>query len=231
MLLRLREALKGPEAKLLWLFLGMSLFLLLALKIGSEVAEGDTLALDRTILVELRAATSGDGLVRDLLRRLMLDLTTLGNNELLALVALLAVGFLLVTDKRHMAGLLGAGVVLGVAASAVLKLAYARARPDVVEHLVSVQTASFPSGHAMNSAVVYLTVAALLARGQRRRAARAYILCVGVGLTFLIGVSRLYLGVHWPTDVLVGWIFGASWAGLIAFAGGRLQAQGTVEQA
>jgi undecaprenyl-diphosphatase len=82
----------------------------------------------------------------------------------------------------------------------------------------------------MNSAVVYLTMAALLARGQKRHSARIYILGVGVMLTLTIGLSRIYLGVHWPTDVLVGWIFGASWAALIAYAGTRLQRQGAVEQ-
>ncbi len=110
--------------------------------------------------------------------------------------------------------------MLGVAASALLKFAFGRARPDVVAHLVSVDTASFPSGHAMNSAVVYLTMAVLLARGQTQRGARVYIVAIGVLLTLMIGLSRVYLGVHWPTDVLVGWVFGASWAMLIAYAGG-----------
>ncbi len=83
----------------------------------------------------------------------------------------------------------------------------------------------------MNSAVVYLTMAVLLARGQTQRGARIYILAVGIMLTLLIGLSRLYLGVHWPTDVLVGWVFGASWAVLIAHAGARLQQAGKVERA
>lgn len=219
-----------PEEKPLWLLLGISLVLLLTLKFASEVSEGDTLAFDKAILIAVRGATDGHGPASDTLRRLMLDVTTLGNNGMLAMVALLAVGFLIAAGKMRLGALLGAGILLGSAASAVLKLAYDRPRPDVVAHLVDVQTASFPSGHAMNSAVVYLTMAALLARGQKKHGPRIYILGVGIMLTLMIGLSRIYLGVHWPTDVLVGWIFGASWAALLAYAGTRLQQRGTVEQ-
>ena len=215
----------------LWLLLGISGFLLLIMKLGSEIVEGDTLAFDRAILLRLRAATEGHDVVRDALRRLMLDVTTLGNNGLLTLIGLLALGFLVVAGKRRLGGLLGIGIILGVAASMLLKLAYARPRPDIVAHLVNVDTASFPSGHAMNSAVVYLTMAALLAQGQKRRGPRIYILGVGILLTVSIGFSRLYLGVHWPTDVLFGWIFGASWAALLSHAAARLQRGGAIEQA
>lgn len=227
----MRAKWRWPEDKLLWLLLGISVFLLLALKLASEVSEGDTLAFDKAILITVRGATDGHGLASNLLRRLMLDVTTLGNNGLLAMIALLAVGFLISAGKRRLGALLGAGILIGSAASALLKLAYARPRPDVVAHLVSVDTASFPSGHAMNAAVVYLTMAVLLARGQKRHGPRIYILGVGITLTLLIGLSRIYLGVHWPTDVLVGWIFGASWAVLVAYAGARLQRKGAVEQA
>ena len=224
------KALRWPEGQLLWLLLGVSAFLLIALKLGSEVTEGDTLAFDRAILIQLRAMTDGSDPARALLRQFMLDVTTLGNNELLTAIALLALGFLLATGKRRLGALLTSGVLLGVAASVLLKFIFERARPDVVAHLVNVDTASFPSGHAMNSAVVYLTIATLLARSQKHRAGRVYILGVGVALTLLIGLSRLYLGVHWPTDVLAGWIFGASWAALVAWAGIRLQDKGAVER-
>jgi undecaprenyl-diphosphatase len=219
------------EAKPLWALLGISGFLLLVMKLSSEIVEGDTLAFDRAILLRLRAVTEGHDLASDVLRRLMLDTTTLGNNGLLTVIALLALGFLMVAGKRRLGGLLGIGVIAGVTVSALLKLAYARPRPDVVVHLVSVDTASFPSGHAMNSAVVYLTMAALLARSQKQRGPRLYILGVGILLTVSIGFSRLYLGVHWPTDVLFGWIFGASWAALLSYAAERLQRGGAIEQA
>ncbi|MBO9671249.1 MAG: phosphatase PAP2 family protein [Sphingobium sp.] len=220
-----------PEARPLWSLLGISALLLLTLKLASEVVEGDTLAFDKAILIRVRAATEGHDGLRDTVRQFMLDVTTLGNNGLLTLIALLAVGFLVVAGKKRLGGLLALGITAGAAASSLLKLAYARPRPDVVAHLVDVNTASFPSGHAMNSAVVYLTMAVLLARGQKQRAPRLYIIGVGVMLTLMIGLSRIYLGVHWPTDVLVGWIFGASWAALLAYAGAQLQARGAVEKA
>lgn len=219
------------EARPLWLLLGGSALLLLTLKLASEVSEGDTLAFDRAILIAIRKATDGHEGLRDTLRQFMLDVTTLGNNGLLTMIVLLAAGFLVAAGKRRLGALLGGGIVAGSAASALLKLAYDRARPDVVAHLVDVNSASFPSGHAMNAAVVYLTMAVLLARGQKDRAPRIYIIGVGVMLTLMIGLSRLYLGVHWPTDVLVGWIFGASWAALLAYGCAQLQARGTVEKA
>jgi len=216
----------APESRPLWLLLGLSGVLLLLLKISAGIVRGDTLAFDRAFLLWLRQATQGDGLARDGLRRLMLDMTALGDNILLTLLILLATGFLLAAGKKRLAGLLGGGIALGILASALLKIAFARARPDVVAHLVTVETASFPSGHAMNAAIVYLSMAALLARTQARRATRRYLLATGIAITLLIGLSRLYLGVHWPTDVLVGWIVGALWAALIVRVAIRLHVRG-----
>ena len=79
-------------------------------------------------------------------------------------------------------------------------------------HLVDVGDLSFPSGHAMVSAVTYLTLGALLARTQRRRATRIFVMAAGILLAVIIGLSRIYLGVHYPTDVLAGWVAGALWA-------------------
>jgi undecaprenyl-diphosphatase len=96
--------------------------------------------------------------------------------------------------------------------SSLLKLGFDRPRPDLVAHGAQVYSASFPSGHALMSAVAYLTLGALLARVQKGRRLKLYVLAVAVTLTFLIGVSRVYLGVHWPTDVLAGWCIGSAWA-------------------
>ena len=103
-------------------------------------------------------------------------------------------------------------VIGGTVLSFGLKLVFERPRPDLVAHLVEVQTASFPSAHAMLSATTYLTLGALLARFEDRRRLKSYVLGVAIGLTVLVGISRIYLGVHWPTDVIAGWCAGAAWA-------------------
>ncbi|HKH34153.1 MAG TPA: phosphatase PAP2 family protein, partial [Beijerinckiaceae bacterium] len=118
----------------------------------------------------------------------------------------------------------------GMLMSTLLKLGFARPRPDLVPHGARVYTASFPSGHAMLSAVTYLTLGALLARVQPRRRIKAFFLGLAILLTIVIGMSRVYLGVHWPSDVLAGWCGGAAWAALCWFVALQLQRRGDVEQ-
>jgi undecaprenyl-diphosphatase len=111
-----------------------------------------------------------------------------------------------------------------------LKDVFQRSRPDLVPHAVQVFSDSFPSGHATLSAVTYLTLGALLARVERPRAAKMYFLGVAITLTMIVGASRVYLGVHWPTDVLAGWCVGAAWAIVCWIVATRLQQRGKVEQ-
>ena len=99
-----------------------------------------------------------------------------------------------------------------VAAFAIAMALFDRTRPDVVPHLVEVSSASFPSGHSMLSMTTYLTLGALLAEVQTERRFRIYVLAWAVALALLVGWSRVFLGVHWPTDVLAGWTAGAAWA-------------------
>jgi undecaprenyl-diphosphatase len=113
--------------------------------------------------------------------------------------------------------------------STLLKMGFDRPRPDLVPHGALVYTASFPSGHATLSAVVYLTLGALLARVQPRLVLKLYLLGLAILLTVMVGVSRVYLGVHWPTDVLAGWAVGAAWALLCWATALWLQRRGRVE--
>jgi undecaprenyl-diphosphatase len=103
-------------------------------------------------------------------------------------------------------------VLSGLAVNSLLKYAFARPRPDVVPPTVEVFTASFPSGHAALSAITYLTLAAILGRTQPAVSVRIYFIVLAAFVTGLVGVSRVYLGVHYPTDVLAGWCVGAAWA-------------------
>ncbi len=110
-----------------------------------------------------------------------------------------------------------------------LKLFFRRPRPDLVPHGMETFTASFPSGHAMLSAIAYLTLAILLARVERSGKVKAFVMGLGVVTTLLVGISRIYLGVHWPSDVLAGWCIGAAWASLCWFVALQLQRQAVVE--
>jgi undecaprenyl-diphosphatase len=148
----------------------------------------------------------------DWLPHTAVDITSLGGHSVLTLLVLLVATFLLLDGRRATAWLvLGSSVGAGLLSSG-LKVLFGRARPELVEHLVGVSTPSFPSGHALGSAAIYLTLGALLAREFPKPALRRYFMAVAVTLTLLIGLSRVYLGVHWPSDVLAGWCIGALWA-------------------
>jgi undecaprenyl-diphosphatase len=198
-----------------WLagFLAVTAALLAFFGLAGEVLEGETLGFDRLILLALRSPVEPyDPIGPRWLVALARDVTGLGGIPVLTGVTLAVAGYLTLARKRAAALLILSAVGGGVALSTLLKLTYHRARPDLVPHGVDVYTASFPSGHAMLSAVTYLTLGALLARVETRWSMKAYILTLAVLVTLLVGISRVYLGVHWPTDVLAGWCVGAAWA-------------------
>jgi undecaprenyl-diphosphatase len=184
-------------------------------KLASEMLEGETWAFDENTLMFFRQPNDlsvpiGPGWLTHVVR----DLTSLGGTTVLSLVTLLTVLYLLLIRKRAAGIFVFVAVAGGWALSTGIKLIIARPRPLVVPHLVDVHDLSFPSGHAMLSAVTYLTLGALLSRLQTTFSARAYMIGVAVFLTTIIGSSRVYLGVHYPTDVLGGWCAGATWAAL-----------------
>jgi undecaprenyl-diphosphatase len=201
-----------PELKLL-IFLFISAALLFSfMKLASEVLEGDTLAFDRAILLALRASgDTANPIGPAWVEQAMRDLTALGGTIVLVLFTVSIAGLLIVSRHPRLALLLLLGVSLGTVLSNTLKYLFARPRPDFVAHGVDVSTLSFPSGHTMLSAVTYLTIGALLTRDQTY-SVKIYIVFVSIFLSFLVGVSRVYLGVHYPTDVLAGWAVGGAWA-------------------
>jgi undecaprenyl-diphosphatase len=197
-----------------------------------DVAEGDTTAFDRAVLLALRnPADLSDPIGPWWLEVMFEDLTSLGGTSVLTLITLAALGYLLMDGKRAAALLVAVSVGGGTLLSTLLKLGFERPRPDLVAHHVDVFTASFPSGHAMLSAVTYLTLGALLARVQARRRHKIYLLALAAFMALLIGFSRIYLGVHWPTDVLAGWAAGAAWALLCWLVALWLQRRGQIEPA
>lgn len=216
---------------MLLVFLLLAAAALAFLTLASEVAEGDTMALDRRLLLALRdpgdpATPVGPAW----LRLAMLDVTALGGVTLLTIITTCAAGYLLAARKAMTALFVVASVVSGVLLSTILKSGFLRQRPDVVPHLVEVQTASFPSGHAMNSAIVYLTLGALLASAEKDRGVRIYLMTIAIALTLTIGASRVYLGVHWPSDVMAGWCVGGAWAIACSLISRALQREHKIER-
>jgi undecaprenyl-diphosphatase len=231
---RLLPRLLGPhrvDSKILLTFLGLAIGLLAMFWLGSEVLEGDTFALDKLILRGLR--TVGDpGLPIGpvWLKATAIDITALGGVTVLTLITGLVVGYLVAHRKAYVALFVAAAIASGALVSSGLKAFFVRARPEVVPHLVDVSSASFPSGHAMNSAMVYLTLAALVARSQELVTVRLYLLGIAILLTMLVGTTRVYLGVHWPSDVIAGWCIGAIWAVLCSLIAKFLQRRQTIGQ-
>ncbi|MGE0661207.1 MAG: phosphatase PAP2 family protein [Reyranellaceae bacterium] len=182
-------------------------------EIADEVLEGEADAFDRLLFLALRnPANVDDPLGPPWLEEAALEITALGSFAVLSLIVLAAIVWLLLLRKVGSAALLVLSVGGGVLLSSLLKSGFARPRPDLAPHIDAVHTMSFPSGHAMSAAVVYLTLGALLARAQPHRRLKIYLASVGVVITVLVGISRVYLGVHWPTDVLAGWCVGSAWA-------------------
>jgi undecaprenyl-diphosphatase len=209
-------------AALAWAFAGLH----------DAVREGGAPDLDHKILLLLRdpadpAKPWGPGWLQTSVR----DVTALGGTTIVLPLTLLVAGYLALVRKRGAALFLLAAILGAVALGALLKLGFERPRPDLVEHGVLTYTWSFPSGHATGAAATYLTLGALLARFQPRRRVKVYILSVAVLITVAVGLSRIYLGVHWPTDVLAGWTVGAGWALLCWTVARVLQRWGAVERA
>jgi undecaprenyl-diphosphatase len=227
---RLRDRLAAQELGVLGLMLVAAAILLAFFHSADEVMEGDTHAFDSAVLLSLRnPANIADPLGPQWLELAARDITSLGGYPVVILTTLFAIGFLLIVGKRHATLLVLVSTGGGMLLSSALKGFFERPRPDLVPHVVQVYTLSFPSGHAMLSAATYLTLGALLARVQAKRLVRFYLLGVAILLTLLIGASRVYLGVHWPTDVLAGWSAGAGWAIVCWTIALWLQRRGKVE--
>jgi len=191
--------------------------------VAKEVVSGESKGFDEMTLNYLRH----DGKIlldeQTWLTGMMIDITALGGTTIIFMITAAVVFYLLIQKQYEFMWLILIATIGGAILSFGLKELFARERPQLIYHLLTVKSLSFPSGHAMMSSVVYLTQGALLAKVRSNKNLRVYILLVAIILVFLIGISRIYLGVHYPTDVLAGWSVGLAWASLCWLAVKYLQ--------
>lgn len=227
-LFRLLVWLGTHEVTLLLAVAGVAAGIWIFAAIADDVREGGTQAFDQRLLLAMRhpdRTPIGPRFLQESAR----DVTALGGTAVLGLLTLIIAGFLSMDGKRNMAFFVCGSVLGGLLLTIALKDVFHRPRPDLVPQADIVFTTSFPSGHSMMSAATYLTLGALLARSHERKRLKAYFLLLAVLLMFLVGLSRVYLGVHWPTDVLAGWTAGAVWALLCWLAARWLQGRRALE--
>jgi undecaprenyl-diphosphatase len=201
-------------------------------KVADEVVDQDVQKIDEKILHALREPTSPNRPIGPRwLQGAVRDITALGSAPVLVLFVLSVAGALAARRQYHALWLLLGATLGGRLLNVLLKAVFARPRPDVALRLTEVDSMSFPSGHAMDSAIIYLTLAALLTRLVQPAPLKLYLLGLALLITLLIGLSRIYLGVHYPSDVLAGWVAGLAWALLCWTVATYLQSRGAVEQA
>lgn len=230
--IRLLEWIGRYEAGILVLLLVLFAAGLTFLLVADKVSEGKTERFDEWAVKVLRRADDpAKPLGPEWLWEVGRDLTALGGMAFLTLLTATVAGFLWLKKMNSAMLLLLAATFSGVLVSLLLKHSFHRPRPELVPHLSYVYTSSFPSGHAMLSATVFLTLGALLGRFVQEPVLKAYCLIVAGILTFLVGLSRVYMGVHYPTDVLAGWTAGLAWALLCWLIARAMQQRGVVEQA
>lgn len=218
------------EAPLLMVLAVVSGLILAFLQIADEMIEGEMEAFDRSILLMFRDPANPDLVIGPpWMHEMVRDITALGSFSLLGLIVLGVCAYLYLARMRSAALFVLVSVLGGTLLSTILKMGYNRPRPDLTT--MSEQfTASFPSGHAMLSAVTFLTLGALLARFAPTRRLQVLSLGGALLLTLLVGLSRLYMGVHYPSDILAGWCLGSAWALLCSSVAIVLQRRGSVDR-
>lgn len=185
------------------------------LELADEISEEEVGHIDRALLLAFRTPDDlSDPLGPPWLEEAITEITALGGYPILVTLIVAVAGYLIVTRKYGPALFVVLSTGLGTVVSQALKAFYERPRPDLVDHLDVIHTASFPSGHATMSAIVYLTLAALVVRLVSDTRVRVYVMSAAILITVAVGLSRIYLGVHWPSDVVAGWALGAAWASL-----------------
>jgi len=199
------------------------------LVLASEVAEAETETMDHAILRSMRDA-DGDPVGPRWFERAVVNLSALGSGAVATLIVILAAGYLFLAKRpRHAALVIVCALGTSLAVTT-LKAGYERPRPTVVEAIQEEVGLSFPSGHTFLASALYPTLGALAAGTLRRRRLQIYVFAAAAVLALLIGFTRVYIGVHHPTDVLAGWCLGLAWAIACGEGSRLLQREGVVEQ-
>lgn len=209
---------------LLWAAVCGAVAIALLLVLGAIVDRRGGFSFDPRIILALRVpGDTGQPIGPSWLHDAMVDITATGGTTVLTLVVIATIALLVSRRLWLTAALTAAATISGAWAVTQMKLHVGRPRPEIVDHLVQVTGNSFPSGHAANSAIVYLTIVAIGSQVVKGAATRNVLLAGAILLVGAIGFSRVYLGVHWPSDVLAGWSFGTLWAAMWWLIGARLR--------
>jgi|ERR1035438_65863 undecaprenyl-diphosphatase len=210
--------LAGIEIKVLVAVLAIVVGTVGFILVAGFVSRGSTDHFDMQILKSFRYS---DNLARPIgpewLFEVMRDITSLGGSTIVSLITFFVIGYFILQKKYSMLFLVLAAVIGGAVIDLELKELFSRVRPQIIPNLIPEKSFGFPSGHSMMSTIIYLSLASLIARLQVRWRDKIYIISVAIFLSFMIGISRIYLGVHYPTDVLGGWSLGLVWAALCWF--------------
>lgn len=208
------EWFRAADLRLQAELLGLGVLVVVFLQIADEVTDGDTHEIDNAILLALRNAPD-DPIGSYKVEAGVMHISALGSGVVAALITTIVAAYLLLANRIRYALTIivvavGTGIVMNV-----LKPLFERERPTIVTHIDPPGGLSFPSGHSMISAALYLTLAMMISRSLEHRRLRVFAVGTGAFLALLIGFSRVYLGVHYPTDVIAGWTVGAAWALLV----------------
>jgi undecaprenyl-diphosphatase len=226
----MKRSLRDVRPRTIVVLLLVAVAVWLFLEVADDVLAGETRRFDEGVMLAFRSPTdANDPVGATWVEELARDVTGLGSVVVLALLTVASAGFLMLQRKRHLAVYLVLAVATGTIGSSLLKWGFSRPRPDLAAHGHAIYTSSFPSGHSMMSAVVFLTLGVLLATAQSKRVMQVYVLAIAVLVTVAVGISRVYLGVHWPTDVLAGWAAGSGWALLCWGVADFLRNRGRIE--
>jgi undecaprenyl-diphosphatase len=204
---------KGLESKALLVWFSIASALWAFFTLGAEISEGDTSAFDRKLIRLLRHSDMGGQPIGPAwFKDSMRDVTALGGFTFLTLMTIVVVLSLFFHRKRREGIIVATTAISSQTSIEILTFLYDRPRPDPVLPQLHAYTASFPSGHTTESTAIFLTVATVIAALEANDNVKILIYAVAAFIIFAIGLSRVYLGMHWPTDVLGGWVLGTAWA-------------------